>query len=86
MTGQVTINGTTYEDAFEFYVRDEKRVVNSFFTRLGERLRAKGLLRSADLGDSAVPASTWEAVFREPLSAMQEDPFYLLRDPAVPDG
>jgi aminoglycoside 3-N-acetyltransferase len=83
-TGQVTVDGSTYEDTFEFYVRDEKQVVNSLPTKLGERMRAKGSLHAAQVGDAVIEAATCEAVFDEAVAAMTEDPFFLLKDPPVP--
>lgn len=85
-TGTVTANGETYEDTFEFYVRDEKLTVNSYPTRLGERMRREGLLQAASLGDGEILSTTCGDVFREAMTALDDDPFFLLKEPPVPQA
>jgi aminoglycoside 3-N-acetyltransferase len=84
--GTITVNGLTYQDSFEFYVRDEKLVVNSFPTRLGERMRRRGLLNAAGLGEGEILSTTCTDVFREAVAALSEDPHFLLKEPPVPVG
>ena len=44
-TGEITAQGRTYEDTFDFYVRDLDRGVDTCMTPLGERLERLGLMR-----------------------------------------
>lgn len=83
-TGTIMANGITREDSFEFYVRDERLVVNSYPTRLGDRLRSRGLLLAAGLGDGEILSTTCGVVFREAVAALNEDPHFLLKEPPVP--
>lgn len=82
-SGQVTIDDETYTDTFEFYVRDEKQIVTSYPTRLGERLLEKGLMTAAPLGQGSVMSATCHDVYEEALSSLSEDPFFLLKHPPV---
>jgi aminoglycoside 3-N-acetyltransferase len=85
-TGTLTVDGVTYEDTVDFYVRDEKQVVDSYPTRLGERLRSKGLLFAARFGASDVLSATCHDVYEEAFAALDEDPYFLLKHPPVPVG
>ena len=85
-TGKLTVNKVTYEDTFEFYVRDEKQEVISYPTRLGERMRSKGMLRSVSFGDGRILSTTCHEVFHEAVTALDEDPYFLLKQPPVPVG
>jgi len=80
-TGQLTIKNETYIDTFEFYVRDEKLAVNSYPTRLGDRMLEKGLLQSSDLGRGKVLSATCGDVYNEAVSALEEDSYFLLLHP-----
>jgi len=85
-TGTVSFGGPSYEDTFDFYVRDEKLVVNSYPTRLGERMREQGALRAAPLGSGEVLGTTCQDVYRDAMLALQDDPFVLLKDPPASEA
>jgi aminoglycoside 3-N-acetyltransferase len=79
-SGQVTINGKTYVDTYEFYVRDEKMDVQSFPTRLGDKLLDMQLMSSAKCGDGKIYCVCAQDVYRVAVESINNCPYFLLKN------
>jgi aminoglycoside 3-N-acetyltransferase len=80
-TGQLLRAGKRIESAWEYYVRDLDREVTTDLSRLEERLREAGELRSGSLLGSSTLLVEAAAIDREIERGFQLDPYFLLRSP-----
>lgn len=79
-TGQVTINEKTFTDTYEFYVRDEKLNVESYPTRLGEKLLEMQLMSFIECDSGKIYCVKAQDVYEVAINCLRNDQYYLLKN------
>ncbi len=82
-TGQVTQNGQTREDTFDFYVRYLDRTVDTYFGRLERALRESGHMRSVLIAGEELLLTSTRAVYDTAAELLSRDRYSLLKQPPV---
>ena len=77
-TGVIVDGERSYTDSYTYLVRPLDGTVDPDFSKLGNRLLEKGLMKSAPLGHGHVLAVRVRDVFNEGIKMLDEDIYCLL--------
>jgi len=83
-SGQVSKEGKTWTDTFDFFVRYLDRDVMVSLDRFQNLLQEKGLLKEAALGSGKILAISCVDTYNEGLKILDQEPNFLIASPPKP--
>lgn len=83
-SGEVTRDGQTSHETFDFFVRYLDRDIVTYLGRLEERLDTSGLLPTVSPGSGVIKHVKCRDVYRQADAMLDEQPYSLLEHPPLP--
>ena len=77
--GEIQVNGKSYQDEYEYYVRYLNKNVIPTFDKLEKHLLNKKLINRISLGWNYISTAKFDSVYSEGVNMLKKDPLFFLK-------